>query len=377
MNHLKSILSSCPVALFTLFAISASAGVAAGQTYGPDAYGYYADPIPNAFLDISTTGLDVTSQLQSSPGISNQDDGSYKFNLNQTVNFYGIPYTQARVSSNGYITFSNFATDYTNDCPVGSPDNPNLNIMPFWDDLDFRTQGNIYLETQGIAPTRVRIIQWTGAGFFADPAADVTFQVVIYEASGWIEFHYQGMNGLPGDGNSATIGIEDDPRVGGAGNALEISCNTSGVLANAAFRIQRGSGTGGINGVPGSISLALGGTQALSISVGSGFAGQTCLVLGTFSGSVPGFPYGGFQIPLNIDSYFLNTVNAPGTPPLTNSFTTLDAQGMSVASFTAPPGTTPALIGYTFHHAAVVLDLSTGFPVLTWVTGAAQCALLP
>lgn len=119
------------------------------------------------------------------------------------------------------------------------------------------------------------------------------------------------------------------------------------------------------------ISVSAGGTQTLSMSGGSGGAGSPYLVLGSFTGTSPGFlvsnpqptvthpfvsKHASIRIPLQPDFYFNLTLSNP-TPLLTNSIGDLDLQGNGEAYFTLAPGYLPsAAIGMTIYHSFVVLD---------------------
>jgi hypothetical protein len=130
-------------------------------------------------------------------------------------------------------------------------------------------------------------------------------------------------------------------------------------------------------GVPDQLSVSAGGSQVLSMDVDDSHAGKSYQVLGTASGTTPGFPYTGQVIPLNPDGYTIFTLLNPNTPPLSGSGGILNSLGQATTVLTVPPGSDPALIGLTFHHAGVVIELLGGFFVVTDVTVAAPVTLLP
>jgi hypothetical protein len=104
-----------------------------------------------------------------------------------------------------------------------------------------------------------------------------------------------------------------------------------------------------------SIALDRGGTQNFTLTGGASWAGFPYLLLGTGTGTSPGFSLGGFQVPLNVDAYFRATLESP-FPILTGSFALLDGGGNATAALTLPPCTDPALVGLTFHHAYAVIN---------------------
>jgi len=124
----------------------------------------------------------------------------------------------------------------------------------------------------------------------------------------------------------------------------------------------------------GSISIASGGTQTLSLSTCVEQVNSFYLLLGTTSGTSPGLPVGpGLILPLNLDSYALHTLSNPNKPPLSGSFSVLDASGRGTASFSLPPGLNlPS--GLSLHHAFVTLN--SGFAPV-FVSNAAALTLTP
>ncbi len=109
-----------------------------------------------------------------------------------------------------------------------------------------------------------------------------------------------------------------------------------------------------LTGVPSNISVSSGGVQSLVIQVDPVYAGAVYQVLGTITGSEPGFPLDGLQVPLNADPYFDLTLLTPGAAPLSNSAGTLDGSGRAVVEFTLPPGSPAFLSGLRVHHAAIL-----------------------
>ena len=77
--------------------------------------------------------------------------------------------------------------------------------------------------------------------------------------------------------------------------------------------------------------------------------------------------------------YFGYTLNSVNTPPLTNSFSTLDAMGQASAAFTIPAGTDPSLAGLVLHHAFVALDLTSipGAAVVDFASNAVGFQTVP
>lgn len=111
---------------------------------------------------------------------------------------------------------------------------------------------------------------------------------------------------------------------------------------------------------PGSLSMATGGSQELTIRAGADHIGEWYLVLGSLTGSTPGLCIGPQCVPLVPDAYLSFTLaNANNPPPLDDTLGVLDGQGFGDAAIVLPTGMFPALVGFTMHHAYVTFDLGT------------------
>lgn len=104
------------------------------------------------------------------------------------------------------------------------------------------------------------------------------------------------------------------------------------------------------------ISVATGGTQVLSIDVGPEHAGRSFLLLGSASGTAPGFKLQGVEVPLRFDNYTQYTTTNLNSSLLLGSPGTLDALGRGTARLQLPTGMPASLVGTTLFHAAVVYD---------------------
>lgn len=132
----------------------------------------------------------------------------------------------------------------------------------------------------------------------------------------------------------------------------------------------------GLFGDKTAVSLSSGGTLAFALQAGVGEAGKLYSLLGTASGTVPGFPIDGLVLPLNLDAYFFYTLTTPNAPPLAGSVGFLNATGKAAASFTIPAGTSPSLAGATIHHAFAAVNL-IGIPKVTFTSNAWPVTLVP
>ena len=103
------------------------------------------------------------------------------------------------------------------------------------------------------------------------------------------------------------------------------------------------------------VSSLLGGVQTLHMLAGPDHAGRAVLLLGSVSGSSPGFPLDDLTVPLNVDAYTLFTAQHPNKGPLAGSLGVLDANGHAAATWTMP-APLPEAEGAVLHHAYVVFD---------------------
>ncbi len=148
---------------------------------------------------------------------SADDDARFAISLPFTFYFYGQPFTQAWVCTNGWLSFgSDPGTNaYTNASAFPVSGAPNLALYPYWDDLnidnyDCLSTTNLRWETQGTAPNRVVVIQWRDFCSYASTSVRGNMQIRLYETTNVIEFLY---NRSQWSGSfTASIGIEDDAR---------------------------------------------------------------------------------------------------------------------------------------------------------------------
>ena len=188
---------------------------------GPDAYGYYAyssDDIlwqqapEYSWVDITSTG----TQIQR-PGTSS--NFTVTVNLPFTFKYYGNNFTQAGVSSDGWIGFGSGTLANPNNFALPNPDEiPNMTAV-FWDDL-FSTSsgetGKIYYYSD--AANHRFIVSWVNVGHADNYQNRETFQVILYDPAyyptltgdGEIVMQYKVVD-IPG---SCTIGIENPTETG-------------------------------------------------------------------------------------------------------------------------------------------------------------------
>jgi hypothetical protein len=165
---------------------------------------YTMTPSIGSFTPV--TGGTVVSTLHADGAIST-------ISIPFTFEFEGIPYTQLRATSDGYITFNVTGATFSNG--FGDLDNISSNnrpiVAPLWDDLDGRApspdDSKFEHVTTGVAPNRVMTLEWLDWEWNWQASADViSFQVKLYETTNEIEFVYQQESTAP-SGASASIGL--------------------------------------------------------------------------------------------------------------------------------------------------------------------------
>lgn len=165
-------------------------------TGGPDAFGYVWDD------GVAYEWLNGTSLI---PG-SACDDCVFTVSLPFPVTFYGNTYTTIYVSTNGFASFTDALSDFTNDA-IPNSSTPNALLAALWDDLV--VQDGIYTATYGFSPNRKFVIEWRNVRRYAG-SGNAVFEIIIYEqqvaGQNIIRFSYN--NNVISTLN-ATIGIEN------------------------------------------------------------------------------------------------------------------------------------------------------------------------
>jgi len=194
--------------------------------------GYVATVVPEFVFDslVSTDPL---------VALSDGDDGGASVAIGFPFVFYDQVYTSVGISSNGYLAFGTEPLNVPT--PRAMPDvrAPNAVIAPRWSNLNLRTDttppggGQVRYRYAGAAPTRQLIVQWTDAQQFGFATAS-TFQVVLSEAEGTIEFRYLSVQDPAFDGQ-VRAGVEN--ATGTRGTAVA----SGSVRSNTRVLIRKGN----------------------------------------------------------------------------------------------------------------------------------------
>ncbi len=133
-----------------------------------------------------------------SSGITLDDGWSGVIPIGFTFNFYGTPYTQCIIGSNGCLGFNLASAGAYNTWPISASlaattatDIRNVICGP-WCDVLLSSGGTIEYSTQGVAPNRNFAVTWCGTAMyspFSCPGEWLTTQIILYETSGLVEVH--------------------------------------------------------------------------------------------------------------------------------------------------------------------------------------------
>jgi len=170
---------------------------------GPDLFGYswrdsdQAGGPAFSWTDISGVGTPIAT-------LTGDDSSSGPIPIGFSFPFYSGSFTEVRATTNGWLSFTNTTTDYSND-PLPNTGAPENLIAVFWDDLDFRGAVKAHYFNDG---TRF-IVQWTDVDRHSTTdlptPAHLTFQAILYP-NGRIVMQYLTMNGFL---TSATLGMQN------------------------------------------------------------------------------------------------------------------------------------------------------------------------
>ncbi|MFP4459080.1 MAG: T9SS type A sorting domain-containing protein [Candidatus Zixiibacteriota bacterium] len=170
---------------------------------GPDSMGYsWYDSYAGSGL--SYTPIDIEG-AEMFDGATSDDSGD-KYVLPFSFPFYEETFDSIGISSNGWISLTNYRPSSLSNLELPNDDRENGVIAPLWDDLHPR-DGAIYIKE---SESEVHIIWWN-FGYYRDRESEITFEVIL-NSGGGITFNYETTRADEEDvdmGAGATIGIED------------------------------------------------------------------------------------------------------------------------------------------------------------------------
>jgi hypothetical protein len=192
---------------------------------GPDAFGYKwidsdepGGPTFN-WVEINTTGTPVDVA----------DDGNVgPFDIGFTFEYYGVEFTQFRIASNGFVSFTSTSGTLSNTY-IPYTDEPNNLLALMWDDMRPASgggSGTIYYHSDG---SRL-VIEWDHVMRYGTTYY-YTMQIILYP-NGKIVYQYLTMDGDRLD--ESTVGIEN----GDGTDGLEVVYNADYMHNDLAIRFS-------------------------------------------------------------------------------------------------------------------------------------------
>lgn len=159
-------------------------------------------------------------------------------NIGFTFTFDGVNYTQFSASSNGVMALgaTQITTNFDNADPT-SGFSANLGypkIAPYWDDLCTGT-GSVRYKLFGAAPTRTLVVEWQNVNRYDGSCPGValgTFQVILFEANGRIDFTYGAVASTIVE--SYTVGITQASGITATNGFASVTTATNTVSYTAA-----------------------------------------------------------------------------------------------------------------------------------------------
>ena len=201
---------------------------------------YGTGPVNTYSFSASTTSSLLPLVAPSTVVPSNVDDTPMgtPAAIGFTFNYNGVNYTQFSASPDGWVLlggatavaqFGNQVTSTTN-IPK---------LYPYWDDIATGTTGYVRTSLLGSAPSRTLVIEWfvTIPRNISGPA-NSTFQALLIEATGQVEFRYGNMNAGT---MSASSGL--------TGGATNFNCVTISGSTNSTVTPNDGNAGQPANGV--------------------------------------------------------------------------------------------------------------------------------
>jgi hypothetical protein len=145
------------------------------------------------------------------------DDVSVQLPIPFAMRFWGATIAAGspiNVCSNGWIGMGGMPNNSLSGM-IPSPTTPDL-VGPHFGDLYTRTTG-VCVASTGAAPSRAFVVEWDDVHYCCtdDPTVHLTFEVVLHESSGEIDFVYQTMGGE----RPEAVGIQN-----ATGSSVTLAC---------------------------------------------------------------------------------------------------------------------------------------------------------
>ncbi len=160
------------------------------------------------------------------------DDVYTELRLPFAFPFYDEEYSSVWVTSNGFLSFEDPLVAWSTPSAIPSAGLPNRAIFPLWTDLVVDSESGVDQGVTGIRPNRAFVVEYDNVREYG-VGGRVGVQVKLWE-DGRIDMLYRNNQGRPGDGRTATIGIEDTA----GGDAFQFSFAEALLNRRDAFRYE-------------------------------------------------------------------------------------------------------------------------------------------
>ncbi len=127
------------------------------------------------------------------------DDNYVWDTIGFNFNFYGTSYGSLFITTNGVLSFTNYALRSYSEIPL--PNSWNRFISPIWDDFNPRYGNPVRRNLLGSAGARRYVVTWNAPQFHVRNDVNL-FQAVLYEGTNIIQFGYDRL-----DSNDGTVGV--------------------------------------------------------------------------------------------------------------------------------------------------------------------------
>ncbi|MFM8237310.1 MAG: putative Ig domain-containing protein [Actinomycetota bacterium] len=292
---------------------------------------------PPAFRCSATAFAWVDPTTATSRALS--DDSSVSVPIGFSFPYYGDPFSDVHVASNGLLGFGAGTTAYSN-TRIPTLSAPNGFAAGWWDDLNPGVGGSVRTQTIGTAPNRRFVASWLDVPIYGLSGSGITFQMILEETTGAIVTQYLDTatgNASYDRGASATVGTENADGTTGTlvsylraslADTTALRCST--VTTTPAPTITTTGLPGAVAQNPYSATVTVeGGTAPYSWAITSG-ALPAGLSLSATSGMITGAPTAGGS-----STFTVRATDAEGRTASMPLTVTVDA-GVMITTATLP-----------------------------------------
>ena len=302
------------------------------------------------WTDISTTGTPVP--------LTGDDVTSGPYALGFSFPFYGQQFTNFRLCSNGWLSFTNTSSTFSNS-PLPSISAPENLIAFFWDDLVISSGSTIFYQQIDANTT---IVQYQDVTFYGDASKLLTCQVLL-RANGSLVFQY-----LRADiNNNCTIGIQNATATKG----VQVAYNQAFLHDNMAVSLSPVVSLVTVSPTSGTVPPGSSSTVTATLSAGTmtpGVYNQVLYVLSNDS-AAPSVPV---PVSVEVKVNLPPTVN-PGTA------TTLTGEPITIGLVGSDPEGLPitwALATLPAHGTALIVGANLTYTSAAGFTGTDICTVV-